>query len=125
MSGENLQILADSSSPQPAAWAPDGTILFKPASVSPLFRVSASGGKAVPFAVLGANDYSDYNPAILPDGTHILVVVIDKQQQRHIEIKSLTSSESKLILDDADQPARLFWWISAVHQERKDIRATF
>ena len=65
----------------------------------------ATGGKAVPFDVLGANDYSDYNPAVLPDGKRVLVVVVDKALQRHIEIKSLTSSESKLVLDDADQPA--------------------
>jgi hypothetical protein len=105
LSGGNLQVLGDSSSPGPAAWAPDGTILFQPAASSPLFRVSAAGGRAVPFTVLGANDYSDSSPAILPDGKHILAVVIDKQQQRRIEIKSLTSSEAKLVLDDADHPA--------------------
>ena len=105
LNGENLQILADSSSPDRAVWAPDGTILFKPASNSSLFRVPATGGKAVPFDVLGANDYSDYNPAVLPDGKRVLVVVVDKGLERHIEIKSLTSSESKLVLDDGDQPA--------------------
>jgi len=105
LGGGNLQILADSSSPGPAAWAPDGTILFKPTLSSPLFRVPAAGGKVVPFAVLGANDYSDESPAILPDGNHILLVVIDNRRQKHIEIKSLTSSETKLVLDDADQPA--------------------
>jgi eukaryotic-like serine/threonine-protein kinase len=105
LNGGNLQILADSSSPGSAAWAPNGTILFKPTLSSRLFRVPAAGGKAVPFAVLDANDYSNYHPAILPDGEHFLVVVIDRQQQRHIEIKSLTSSVSQLVLDDADQPA--------------------
>jgi len=105
LSGGNLQVLADSSSPRAAAWAPDGTILFKPAWSSPLFRISAAGGKAVPFAVLGANDYSDYSPAVLPDGQHILVVVIDKKQQERVELRSLTSSETRFVLDDARQPA--------------------
>jgi hypothetical protein len=59
LSGGNLQVLADSSSPDPAAWAPDGTILFRPASNSPLFRVSAGGGQAVPFGILGAYEASD------------------------------------------------------------------
>jgi Tol biopolymer transport system component len=105
LTGGNLQILADSSSQDRAVWAPDGTILFKAVENSPLFRVPATGGKAVPFEVLGANDYSDYNPALLPGGKRVLVVVVDKALQRHIEIKSVTSSESKLVLDNADQPA--------------------
>jgi eukaryotic-like serine/threonine-protein kinase len=104
LSGGNLQVLADSVSSQAAAWAPDGTILFKPAWSSPLFRISAAGGKAVPFAVLGANDYSDDSPAILPDGKHVMVVVIDHKQHRRIELRSLTSSEIKFVLDDADHP---------------------
>jgi hypothetical protein len=105
LTGGNLQILADSSSQDRAVWAPDGTIRFKAVENSPLFRVPATGGKAVPFEVLGANDYSDYNPALLPGGKRVLVVVVDKALQRHIEIKSVTSSESKLVLDNADQPA--------------------
>jgi Tol biopolymer transport system component len=105
LSGGNLQVLAESSAPSSAAWAPDGTILFKPESSSQLFRIAAGGGKAVPFTVLSANDYSDYNPAILPDGNHVLVVVLDKKQHRRVELRSLTSPETKLVLDDADRPA--------------------
>ena len=99
-------------------WAPDGTILFKPASNSPLFRISATGGKAVPFDVLGANDYSDYNPAILPDGKRVLVVVVDKELQRRIELRSLTSSETKLVLDDADHPAYAGGFLFFIRNEK-------
>jgi eukaryotic-like serine/threonine-protein kinase len=106
LNGGNLQVLADSSSPSASAWAPDGTILFNPASNSPLSRISAAGGKAVPFAVLGAtNDYSDYDPAILPDGKHTLIVITDKNQHRRVELRSLTSPETKVVVDDAGQPA--------------------
>ncbi len=118
LSGGNLQVLADSSAPSGAAWAPDGTILFKPASSSPLFRISAAGGKAVPFAVLGANDYSDYSPAILPDGTHILVVVVDKKQHRRVELRSLESPETKLVLDDADHPAYAGGFLFFIRNEK-------
>ncbi len=118
LSGGNLQVLADSSAPSAAAWAPDGTILFKPASSSPLFRVSAAGGKAVPFAVLAANDYSDSSPAILPDGSHILVVVIDKKQHRRVELRSLTSSEVKIVLDDADRPAYAGGFLFFIRNEK-------
>ena len=105
LSGGNLQVLADSSWSSAAAWAPDGTILFRPSAGTPLFRVSAAGGQAVPMHALGANDYYENDPAILPDGKHVLMVVSDKKQHRRIELRSLTSSETKIVLDDARLPA--------------------
>jgi hypothetical protein len=57
-----------------------GTILFRPAAGTPLFRVSAAGGQAVPMHALGANDYYENDPAILPDGKDVLMVVSDKRQ---------------------------------------------
>jgi Tol biopolymer transport system component len=105
LGGGNLQVLADSSSPHQAAWAPDGTILFKPASSSPLFRVSATGGKASSFTVVGADDYTDGSPALLPDGKHVLVSVVDKKRRSRIELRSLTSPETTRVLDDAKSPA--------------------
>ena len=68
----------------------------------------AAGGKAVAVAALGANDYSESSPAMLPDAKHFLVVVIDKKQHRRVELRSLTSSEARLVLGDvhAQQPVR-------------------
>ena len=54
---------------------------------------------------LGANDYSESDPAILPERKHVLIVVSDKSQHRRIELASLTSSETKFVLDDGRQPA--------------------
>jgi Tol biopolymer transport system component len=105
LGGGNLQALADSPWTETAAWAPDGTILFRPAARSPLLRVPAGGGQAVPMHALGANDYSESDPAILPDGKHVLIVVSDKSQHRRIALVSLTSSETKFVLDDGRQPA--------------------
>ena len=105
LNGANLQTLADSPSGGIAAWAIDGTILFQPASSSPLFRVPAAGGRAVPMQALNANDYSESDPAILPDGKHVLVVVSDKGQHSRIELRSLTSSEARVVLEDARHPA--------------------
>jgi eukaryotic-like serine/threonine-protein kinase len=105
LNGGNMQVLADSSAPYASAWAPDGTILFRPVSGSPLFRIAAAGGKAVPFGVLGANDYSESHPAILPDEKHVLVGVSDKKGHSRVEFMSLESSETKLVLDDAGVPA--------------------
>jgi hypothetical protein len=105
LNGADLEVLADSSSPGRAAWAPDGTILFKPSASSPLFRLSATGGKAVPFAALGAGDLTDGSPSILPDGKHVLVVVADKKRHPRVELRSLTSPKTDLVLDDADDPS--------------------
>ena len=105
LGGGNTQALADSPWTETAAWAPDGTILFRPAARSPLLRVPAAGGQAVPMHALGANDYSESDPAILPDGKHVLIVVSDKSQHRRIELASLMSSETKVVLDDGRQPA--------------------
>jgi|HubBroStandDraft_2_1064218.scaffolds.fasta_scaffold00938_12 Tol biopolymer transport system component len=105
LNGGNLQVLADSPWDGKAAWAPDGTILFRPAATTPLVRVPSTGGPAVPMRALGTNDYSESDPAILPDGRHLLLVVSDKNQHRRIELRSLNSSETKVILEDGWQPA--------------------
>ena len=104
LGGGNLQTLADSPWDGIAAWAPDGSILFRPTATSPLFRVSATGGQAGPTHALGANDYAEGDPAMMPDGKHFLVVVIDKNQRRRIELRSLASSDAKVVLEDAGQP---------------------
>jgi eukaryotic-like serine/threonine-protein kinase len=104
LNGRNVQDLADSSAPYRSAWAPDGTILFRPIPGSPLFRIPAAGGKAVSFGVLGANDYSQHDPAILPDGKHILVGIHGKKGSERVEFMSLQSPESKLVLDNANIP---------------------
>jgi Tol biopolymer transport system component len=105
LNGGNPQTVADSPWAGIAAWSPDGTILFRPTASSPLLRVPAVGGKSVPMHALGANDYAESDPAMLPDGKHILVVVIDKGQHRRVELQSLTSSEAKVVLDDARRPS--------------------
>jgi hypothetical protein len=53
---------------------------------------------------LGANDYSESDPAVLPNGKHALVVVSDKAQRQRIEFRSFTSSATKIVLDDAGLP---------------------
>jgi Tol biopolymer transport system component len=101
LKGGNLQTLTDSPWRGVAAWAPDGTILFRPAASSPLFRVSVTGGLAAPMHALGANDYAEGDPAMLPDGKHFLMVVSDKNQHGRIELRSLASSDAKVVLEDA------------------------
>src|ERR1700722_1281617 len=104
LNGGNPQTLTNSSWVGVAAWGPDGTILFRPAASSPLFRVPAAGGQAAPTHTLAANDYSESDPAMLPDGKHILMVANDKAQRNRIEFRSVTSPVTKIVLDDAQHP---------------------
>ena len=65
----NVQVLSEHTIQGHAAWSSGGTILFRPADKSPLFRVPASGGQAAPVRALWtASDYTESAPVALPDG---------------------------------------------------------
>ncbi len=72
LDGEAVSIVADVQVARGGMWQPDGTILFAPNAVGPLFRVPASGGTAVAATHLepGQNDHRA--PFLLPDGRHFL-----------------------------------------------------
>ena len=61
------------SNPLGGSWSSDGTILFAPDTVSPLFRVPASGGEVVAATRLDAPRQSGHGrPSFLPDGRQFL-----------------------------------------------------
>jgi hypothetical protein len=64
----NVEVLSEHSIQGRAAWSSGGTILFRPAERSPLFRAPASGGRAAPVRALAESDYTESAPAALPDG---------------------------------------------------------
>ena len=69
--GGPAQTLADASGdPRGGAWTPDGTIIFGPDTLSPLTRVSASGGAASSLTKLDTEggQTSHRWPSMLPDG---------------------------------------------------------
>jgi serine/threonine protein kinase len=73
IAGGRAQALASASNPQGGAWNADGTILFAPDTVSPLFRVPASGGEAVTATTLDAPRQTNHRrPSFLPDGRRFL-----------------------------------------------------
>jgi Tol biopolymer transport system component len=100
----SLQVLSDHTNQGHAAWSADGTILFRPADKSPLFRVSSSGGQATPVHPLDPSDYTESAPVALPDGRHYLAVVTSQKQAQRVEFKSLDSSTAKVLIEDADLP---------------------
>ncbi|MEP7148292.1 MAG: protein kinase [Acidobacteriota bacterium] len=73
--GGPAQTLADASGdPRGGTWAADGTIIFAPDTLSPLMRVSASGGSASAITKLDTElgQTSHRWPSMLPDGRHFL-----------------------------------------------------
>ena len=72
VAGGPPQELAPALVPVGGAWSADGTILFAPNTVSPLFRVPESGGAAVPATELGEGHTGHSQPSFLPGGRQFL-----------------------------------------------------
>ena len=68
------QTICDAPNARGGAWAPDGTIIFTPATTSLLMRVSAAGGNPEPASKLDTSRLENSHrwPAFLPDGKHFL-----------------------------------------------------
>jgi len=64
--------LAEARVPRGASWGADGVIVFAPESTGGLFRISASGGQAVPITTPDVVHDSHRWPFFLPDGKHFL-----------------------------------------------------
>jgi serine/threonine protein kinase/Tol biopolymer transport system component len=102
--GEAVTILTDVQVPRGGMWQPDGTIVFAPNAVGPLFRVPSSGGTAVAATKLepGQNDHRA--PFLLPDSRHFLYYSRGTAQVRGVYVARLDGSESRR-LADADAAA--------------------
>ena len=78
--GARPQALAAAANPYGGAWSTDGTILFAPTTVSPLFRVAAAGGKPVAATRLRAPQQTSHRaPSFLPDGRRFLFYAVAAQ----------------------------------------------
>ena len=77
VSGGVAQLICEAGTPQGAAWAPDGTILFA-RNLDGIYRVPAAGGQIQQLTALDAarRETRHYWPALLPDGRHLLYTVI-------------------------------------------------
>jgi eukaryotic-like serine/threonine-protein kinase len=71
------QILADAPLGLGGSWSPKGVIVFVPNLASPVFRVSANGGRSAPVTHFSerTREYIHSSPFFLPDGTHFLLYV--------------------------------------------------
>jgi serine/threonine protein kinase len=90
-------------------WNRDGTIVFTSQGVGgPIYRVSASGGTAIPVTVLDASkqEIQHSRPHFLPDGQHFLYFARSRVPANNaIYVGSLDSRESKRLFT-SDSEAR-------------------
>ena len=75
VSGAAAAVLARALDPRGGTWNADGTIVFSPNAVGPLYQVSASGGTPAPLTTLSAGETSHRWPKFLPDGRTLLYFV--------------------------------------------------
>jgi Tol biopolymer transport system component/predicted Ser/Thr protein kinase len=100
-SGGPVLAIANASNGRGGAWGADGTILFTPDSISPLYRVSASGGTPQPVTKLNASLHENTHrwPQFLPDGKHFLFYAHgDISQNNGAYAASLDGGEAKLLV---------------------------
>ncbi|HLV96191.1 MAG TPA: protein kinase, partial [Candidatus Acidoferrales bacterium] len=82
------------------SWGADGTILFSPDTISPIYRVLASGGTPQPVTKLSApRGISHRWPQFLPDGKHFLFYNHSRDQQNEgTYAASLDGGAPKLVV---------------------------
>jgi Tol biopolymer transport system component len=96
VSGGPAQRLAPAANPLGGAWGADGTILFAPNFVSPLFQVPATGGKSVPATQFDSSDQNNHRlPSFLPDGRGFLFYVPGESDASGIFLGSLDGTPAK------------------------------
>jgi len=93
-SGGPPQVLAAASYASGGTWNRDGVIVFTPNVFDPLYRISASGGTAVPVTKLGPREEAHRSASFLPDGRHIVFMADARRTEDHrIKVADLDSGE--------------------------------
>jgi Tol biopolymer transport system component len=111
LGGGPPQTLARVEGPRSGAWNGDGVILFSPITTSPLFRVPASGGEAVPVTRLDRQTNHRF-PFFLPDGRQFLFHAAGPPEAAGIYLGGLDSAETwRLTAADAAPGVYLSGWL--------------
>ena len=86
------------------AWNAAGTILFTRSATEPLYRVPASGGKAVAATEVTAPHLGHRYPQFLPDGQHFLFFAFGPPATQGVYVGSLDSMTSTRLLEADSAP---------------------
>jgi serine/threonine protein kinase len=85
-------------------WNRNGTIVFAPTTVSPLFRIDAAGDSAREVTRLEAGEVNHRSPWFLPDGRHFLYFVLGSPARQGVYVGDLNGGRQVRLLG-ADGPA--------------------
>jgi serine/threonine protein kinase len=100
-----IQAVCDAPQGRGGTWNQLGRIVFSPGLLTGLFEVPATGGTPTNLAIpMAAND-SLRVPRFLSDGDHVLYLRFPIKGPSHIEVLSLTSKRSSVLLQ-ADAAAQ-------------------
>ena len=100
ISGASGETLAAASSGRGAAWNRDGTILFAPTAIGPLFRVSANGGEPTVVTQVQSPQQTDHRfPQFLPDGRHFLYYARGTLEGRGVYVGDLDGAVTDRVVD--------------------------
>jgi len=118
VSGAAATTIARARDSRGGAWNADGTVVFSPNSLGPLYRVSGSGGTPAPLTTLSAGEFSHRWPKFLPDGRTLLYFVegaepgaylttLDRPGDAKRVLKS--GSEATYVPGQRNSPGYLLW----------------
>jgi serine/threonine protein kinase len=105
------QVLANAAAPWGGTWNRDGTIVFAPAGVGPLWKMPAAGDELVAVTQMETGHSSHRFPQFLPDGRHFIYFVVGTgtgNQGAGVYVGSLDGTSSKR-LTSADAAAVAPW----------------
>ncbi len=104
-SGGAVEFRAASGPGRGGTWGPDGTILYSPALLSSIFRVSPGSKERVPVTTLNESrgESAHQWPQFLPDGKHFLYVVqrvdpLTRRNESELCVQALGETERKVLL---------------------------
>ena len=103
LSGGSAQVVCDAVLGRGAAWGPADVILFSAGPISPLMRVSASGGTPTPMTSLDVAQHTSHRwPFFLPDGKHFIYLALNhdptKSANDMVYYASLDGRENRPLL---------------------------
>jgi len=103
LNGTSPQVVANAPFGRGGTWGPNGVILFSPATLNPLVRVSATGGTPVEVTKIDSAQHTSHRwPYFLPDGKHFLYLAIhhdpSKWTNDTIYYASLDGKENRPLL---------------------------
>jgi serine/threonine protein kinase len=106
LSSSSIQVLASAAAGRGGSWSENGTIVFAPTAIGPIFRIPATGGEPIAITQPAGTEeqQSHLNPHFLPDGEHFLYYVEGTAESRGTYVGSLDGTSGKRIFD-SETPA--------------------